>query len=105
MNTDLDYLIRFYRNGMANTLSHIVKIYILEHGEANTVEIADHIDTDVVNVSHALGELKRAGYVERVKLIRIEGLAMNSRTGKLATTSRMTAVYKPTDKLTKVAEC
>ena len=79
-------------------------MYLLEHGEASTRDMAEFFDINVNQVTYSITGLRRGGWVERIAMVSTTGLALDSRSGKLSTTSRTNGVYAPTDKLRRVYE-
>lgn len=89
---------QFIRNGMPRVLTIGVRMYILEHGEASTIELADHFNVDVVSITRVMAVERKNGYVERIDTVIVKGL-YHSITGRMESSNRVYGVYQPTEKL------
>lgn len=98
----MEQLLKLIRNGWRRApLGTYVLLFIEHTGEASTIEIANALDWDVKDVTYHIGNLKASGFVERLRMETVNGLAFNSRSGELRTTARNCCVYKVTDKFKK----
>lgn len=71
-------------------------LFIHENGSTSTIQIAEHFDIDVKTVTYHLNHLKQGGYIKRVGMSTVHGLAVSSRNGRLTKTSRNCATYNVT---------
>lgn len=89
---------QFIRNGMPRVLTIGVRMYLLDHGEASTVELADHFAVDVVSITRVMAAERKNGYVRRIGNVVMKGL-YHSKTGRMESSNRVYGVYQPTEKL------
>lgn len=73
-------------------------LFLYENGVKSTTDVAEYFDIDVKTVTYHMSHLKKGGYVERVGMSTVYGLAVSSRTGRLTKTTSNSATYKVTDK-------
>lgn len=89
---------QFIHNGMPRVLTIGVRMYLLEHGEASTIELADHFAVDVVSITRVMAAERKNGYVERIGNVVMKGL-YESKAGRIESSNRVYGVYQPTEKL------
>jgi len=95
----MDDLLALIRNGWRRApLGTYVLLFIHSKIEASTIEIAEALNWDVKDVTYHIGNLRSAGYLERMRMETVNGVALDGRTSKLRTTARNCCVYKVTDK-------
>jgi hypothetical protein len=94
----VDQLLTLISNGWKRApLGTYILLFIHNKTEASTIEIAESLNWDVKDVTYHIGNLKSHGFVERIKMKTVNGLALDSRSGQLRTTARNCCVYKVTD--------
>lgn len=89
---------QFIRNGMPRVLTIGVRMHLLEHGEASTVDLADHFAVDVISITRIMAAERKNGYVERIDTVIMKGL-YKSKAGRMESSNRVYGVYQPTEKL------
>jgi len=102
--SELKYLKAFLNDGpyTKRVASLAVCIVILDNKEMSSHAIAQTLNLDINKVSLALAELKREGWIERVRFEKIYVDWYDARLSKTLTGRRRHGVYRPTLKLDTV---
>lgn len=79
-----------------NLTGLLIVLYLYENPKTSSVKLSEWLDMDIKDITYHIGNLRRLGYVVRVGWTTEHGLALNSRSGRLSTTSRNAGTYELT---------